>query len=401
MAWRHSGRKPRVKFATESARPSQKRFRPEDHLLEREERYRAVFENSLNGIIVSRSDGTILSASPEACRIMRSSEEDICRRGYGGIMDDSEGRVTEALRLRNATGSFRGELTFIRGDGTCFPVEVASRAFRDSTDMEEYVTVFTDISERKLRERQLEEITRRERQRAEEAEASKRRLEEINRELESFSYSISHDLRTPLRAIEGFSGMILHDFGVAMDAELKRRFDVIRENVRRMNRLIDDLLEISRLGQRIICKKPVDMERLFRQTWMELLPAYPGRNVWLQVKKVPPASGDRMLLKQLITNLLTNALKYTSDREQGLVEIGSDLQNGQIVYYVRDNGVGFNMRYKDKLFRIFQRLHSPSRFEGTGIGLAIVQRIVNLHGGRVWAEAKVGEGAAFYFSLPE
>ncbi|MDD5231919.1 MAG: PAS domain S-box protein [Syntrophales bacterium] len=381
------------------------RVRAEESLRESKKRYQDLVETVGDMIFETDELGRIAYVSPNITDILGYSPGDVIGKVPTDFLSPDETGNLKEFFLRCAAKRKKIEAmtaTYLHRDGRKVILETNAVPFlAEDGSLRGYRGVNRDISERKVHERQLQDITLEARRRAAEAEESKRRLEEINRELESFSYSISHDLRAPLRAIDGFSGMILQDFSEVMDAELKRRFDVIRENARRMNRLIDDLLAISRLGQCVISKRPVNMEKLFRQTWMELLPAYPGRKVWMQVHKmITPVSGDRTLLKQLVANLLNNALKYTRDRERALVEIGGLLKDREIVFYVKDNGVGFNMRYKDKLFRIFQRLHSPSEFEGTGIGLAIVQRIVNMHGGRVWAESKVGEGATFFFSLP-
>jgi PAS domain S-box-containing protein len=225
-------------------------------------------------------------------------------------------------------------------------------------------------------------------------------LEAANAELESFAYSISHDLRAPLRAIDGFAGMIIQDYEDSMDKELKRRFDVIRKNAQRMARLIDDLLTITRLGRHVFVRDLVDMEKTVWEAWAELCQSFPENRAELVVDSLPPASADRVLLKQVVLNLLSNAMKFTRSRKDARIEAGSYPEEKGTVYFIRDNGVGFNMKYADKLFRIFQRLHDSAQFEGTGVGLAIVQRAIRRHGGRVWAEGKENEGATFYFSLP-
>ncbi|HPL63153.1 MAG TPA: PAS domain S-box protein [Syntrophales bacterium] len=224
-------------------------------------------------------------------------------------------------------------------------------------------------------------------------------LQDSVQELESFSYSVAHDFRAPLRAIDGFTGMILDDFGDRMEEDLKAKFRKIRQNTGRMNRLIDDLLAISRLQRHVPSRKRVDMEQLFHEAWSELVPVYPGRALEFHIQALPPSTGDPVMLKQLATNLLSNAIKFTQNSRPGIINIGSRTEGGQPVYHIRDNGVGFDMRFKDKLFQVFQRLHSPSEFEGTGIGLAIAERIVRKHGGRIWAEGKIDKGATFYFSL--
>ncbi|NLN38597.1 MAG: PAS domain S-box protein [Smithella sp.] len=226
-----------------------------------------------------------------------------------------------------------------------------------------------------------------------------RLLEATNKELESFGYSISHDLRAPLRAIDGYSRMILRDQLDRLDSEGKRKLELIRSNTQMMGRLIDDLLAFSRLVRLEIIKSRLDMDGLINDTWNELQIINPGRNLSFIVEKVPAGWGDRTLIKQVYSNLLSNAIKYTKTKTEARIETGGYTDGDDNIYYVKDNGVGFDMEYYDKLFGVFHRLHSSDDYEGTGVGLAIVQRIIHRHGGRVWAEGKVDEGAVFYFTL--
>ncbi len=222
-------------------------------------------------------------------------------------------------------------------------------------------------------------------------------LEATNRELESFSYSVSHDLRAPLRAVDGYARMLEEDYQDRLDPEGRRLLAVVREASGRMGRLIDDLLAFSRLGRQEPARRPVDMSALVGEVVAE---SRGESKATIELAPLPAASADRTMLKQVWTNLIGNALKYSGKREGARVEVGGREDPGERVYWVRDNGVGFDMRYADKLFGVFQRLHRAEEFPGTGVGLAIVQRIVARHGGRVWAEGKVGEGACFFFSLP-
>jgi PAS domain S-box-containing protein len=224
-------------------------------------------------------------------------------------------------------------------------------------------------------------------------------LEAANKELESFSYSVSHDLRAPLRAIDGFSRMILKRKGNEFDKETKRQFGLIRNNTQTMSRLIDDILAFSRLGKQAMAVSPIDMDGLVREIWETLRTASPGRQLNLKVNQLPKAAGDQALIRQVLTNLLSNAVKFTGFCESPVIEVGGYTSDKEKVYYVRDNGAGFDMEYYHKLFGVFQRLHTADEFEGTGVGLAIVQRIIHRHGGRVWAEGEVDKGATFYFTL--
>jgi len=220
-----------------------------------------------------------------------------------------------------------------------------------------------------------------------------------NKELDSFSYSVSHDLRAPLRAIVGYSNILIEDYGDKLDDEGKRTLNVIMKNVLKMGQLIDDLLAFSRIGKQNIIRVNVDMNLLVNSIDAELKIQQPNK-IELNIKSLLNTKCDSSMIKQVMTNLISNALKYSGKKEKSNVEIGSYTENNNNIYYVKDNGVGFDMKYYDKLFGVFQRLHSANEFEGTGVGLALVQRIINKHGGKVWAEAKVDEGATFYFSLP-
>lgn len=225
-------------------------------------------------------------------------------------------------------------------------------------------------------------------------------LERANKELESFSYSVSHDLRSPLRAIAGFSQMILNENRGTFDPETRRKFGVVQESAKKMGQLIDELLRLSRLGRAELKWSRLDMGSLVREVLQEIRMTEPAREFATEISDLPAAQGDPVMIRQLLANLLSNAVKFTRGKQGARIEMGSFARSGEQVYYVRDNGVGFDMKYYNKLFGVFQRLVSESQFEGTGVGLAIVQRIVQRHGGRVWAEGTVEEGATFYFTLP-
>src|SRR5579884_310987 len=205
------------------------------------------------------------------------------------------------------------------------------------------------------------------------------------RELEAFSYSISHDMRAPLRAIDGFSKMLQDDYQDKLDAEGNRLIEIIRQNTLNMGRLIDGLLAFSRLGRQQMGNDAIAMSELVKDAIEEVRTSADGRNIDFRVATLPDARGDRVLLRQVLINLISNAVKFTRGRDPAIVEVGNRDESGFHTYYVKDNGVGFESRYADKMFGVFQRLHAATEFEGTGLGLAIVQRIVQRHGGKVWA----------------
>ncbi|MEW5984650.1 MAG: ATP-binding protein [Acidobacteriota bacterium] len=224
-------------------------------------------------------------------------------------------------------------------------------------------------------------------------------LEAANRELEAFSYSVSHDLRAPLRAIDGFTRVLLEDYGTHLDAAGRRICSVISSSARDMGRLIDDLLSFSRVGRAAMAPSTIDMTAMARSIFFEVTTPEMRERIDFTVNPLPPAVGDPSLMRQVWTNLIGNAAKFSSKRDRAVITIRAWNQDGEIVYAVQDNGAGFDKRYVKKLFGVFQRLHSTTEFEGSGVGLAIVQRIVLRHGGRVWADGDIGEGATFCFSM--
>lgn len=225
-------------------------------------------------------------------------------------------------------------------------------------------------------------------------------LEAANRELETFSYSVSHDLRAPLRSISSFSNILLEDFKSQLDPVAVNYLERINQNSIHMSQLINDLLDLSRLNLQELRKETVDLGAVAKVVIEALRLEYSERNVKFSTAELPSCLADPMLIRQVLTNLLSNALKYTRPRANAIIEIGAQENPGETIYFVRDNGVGFDMIYSEKLFGVFQRLHPATEFEGTGLGLATVQRIIRRHGGRVWAEGQVNHGAIFYFTLP-
>jgi signal transduction histidine kinase len=226
------------------------------------------------------------------------------------------------------------------------------------------------------------------------------KLLEANQEMESFSYSVSHDLRAPLRAIDGFSRVLLNEYAKSLDPEAQRLLQTVRRNAQRMGQLIDDLLAFSRVGRRELDRVPVDLTALAHAVIEELRHEEQGRTVEVTLGELPQVTADRTMMRQVLVNLIGNAFKFTRRREGARIDIGTGTEGGETVCFVRDNGAGFDMRYAAKLFGVFERLHRQDEFEGTGVGLALVRRILARHGGRVWGEGKVGEGAVFYFTIP-
>jgi light-regulated signal transduction histidine kinase (bacteriophytochrome) len=252
--------------------------------------------------------------------------------------------------------------------------------------------IIEDISRRKANERRIQQLNTALRDRA-------MILESVNHELEAFSYSVSHDLRAPLRAVDGFSRILLDEYADCLDDIGRDRLRRVRAAAQHMATLIDDLLKLSRITRSELKREDTDLSAVASEVIEELRKQEPGRNVQCTIEPGLIVWGDARLLRIVLDNLLGNAWKFTSKRPEARIEFGRQMQNGEPVYFVRDNGAGFDMAYAEKLFGAFQRLHDTSEFPGTGIGLATAQRIIHKHGGRIWAEGAVEQGATFYFTL--
>ncbi len=287
------------------------------------------------------------------------------------------------------------EFDYMCKDGTVFNASLnATTVYDEQGDYLYSRSSFYNITDRKQAEMNIISLNTQLAQKAAE-------LEMTNKELESFSYSVSHDLRSPLRAIDGYAHIFEEDFAHVLDEEGLRLLNVIRTNSKKMGRLIDDLLAFSRLGRKAVEAAEVDMNALVDGVWNELQSGGEHSNSVFLKQPLPAAWGDASLLKQVLQNLLSNAAKYSSKQAQPQIEVSASVEPTEIIYSIRDNGVGFDMKYYHKLFGVFQRLHRDEDFPGTGVGLAIVERVIVRHGGRVWADSVIDEGTTFSFSLPK
>jgi signal transduction histidine kinase len=253
------------------------------------------------------------------------------------------------------------------------------------------------IVERRAAEQRLSILNQELEERVKERTAE---LQEMNKEMEAFSYSVSHDLRAPLRHMEGFSRILQQEYGSQLPEEAQHYLNRIRDASIHMAALVEDLLKLSKVGRQAVQHQAVPMRELVEAARLEAVFDIGDRNIQWKIDELPHAAGDPVLLRQVLANLLANAVKFTRNQSNAVIEIGHRSSGKEEIYFVKDNGAGFDQRYADKLFGVFQRLHRQDEFEGTGIGLATVQRIMHKHGGRVWAEAEIGKGATFYFSLP-
>jgi PAS domain S-box-containing protein len=362
---------------------------------EREERFRIIFENSVDYIYMIDKD-----------RNLKMSNRTVPGREGEGLVGKNMYSVSEqtpATVFKNGIESvFENKIhsrfeTQVHHDGTTLYLSsTASPVFDENGEVSAVVVIAHDVSEKKKSEMEIRELNA-----SLEMKVQKRteELKNINKELESFSYSVSHDLRGPLRAISGFTQILGEEVGTNLTPEAKDAMEEITSNATKMGALIDDLLEFSRLGKKQIAKADIAMSELTRGVVDEFKKT--NTKVDFRIGDLGHVSGDYGMIRQVLINLLSNAVKYSSKKTAPQIEIGAFKNNGDHGIYIKDNGAGFDMAYYDKLFGVFQRLHRADEFEGTGVGLAIVQRIISKHSGKVWAEAKVNEGATFYFSLPQ
>jgi PAS domain S-box-containing protein len=362
-----------------------------------EERARLIVDKALAAVVGMDAQGAITEWNPQAEKLFGWSRQEALGRRLAETIIPAHYREAHRRGLERflATGegtllNQRVEVQALHRDGHEFPVEVLLSVI-PHVDGPTFNAFMQDITERKRSELQIWRLNRDLERRAHELLA-------LNHELEAFTYSVSHDLRAPLRHIDGFSRILLEQHGSGLDASAQRYLELICQATVQMGALIDSLLNLSRVTRKELTLQPTDFGELVQEVIDALACDMGGRQVEWTIGALPRAACDTALMRQVLQNLLSNALKFTKPRAKAQIEVGEMEMDGERAVFVRDNGVGFNMKYVDKLFGAFQRLHRQDEFEGTGVGLAIVQRIIHKHGGRVWAEAEPGGGATFWFT---
>ena len=367
--------------------------RSHEALRESEEKFKRLVEDMNDGYFVVQ-DSKVVFANVRSAEMLGHPEAEITNKPEEGLLTPEVIKGLSEMQVRESSGEAapqQYEMKLIRRDSTARTVELGARLINYGGRPAVSV-VMRDITERRKAEEALA-------QQAQELARSNNELSAVNKELEAFSYSVSHDLRAPLRSVDGFSKAILEDYADKLDEQGKDYLQRVRAASQRMAQLIDDLLNLSRVTRSDMRCEPVNLSALAQTIAEELKKTQPGRQVECVIKEGLTVNGDARLLKLVLENLLSNSWKFTAKHTSARIEFGVERPDGKFAYFVRDDGAGFDMAYVEKLFTPFQRLHAPTEFPGTGIGLALVQRIIHRHGGRVWAKGEVEKGATIYFTL--
>jgi PAS domain S-box-containing protein len=350
---------------------------------EARDRYLDLFDFAPVGYFMLDEHNRIIEANLAGCRLLKTDRSNLLKTSFTKFIgaQDSEKFYLQRRKVLESGATRTGELQMQKADGTHFYAQIESL----KVGQEGLRLAVMDVTER----RQAEELLAQQ----------KTQLQEAYKAMEAFSYSVSHDLKAPLRTLNGFSQAILEDYGDKLDAKGKEHLTYIKEAAQLMARLIDDLLNLSHISQVEINLDKVNLSELAKSVADGIKATQPERSAEFIIAPQLVVDGDRDLLLILLTNLLENSWKFSSKCAQSRIEVGRNMKDGKPVYFVKDNGAGFDMKYADKLFSPFRRLHTREEFPGDGIGLALSQRIIRRHGGRIWAKSEIGKGATFYFTL--
>jgi PAS domain S-box-containing protein len=345
-------------------------------------------------------DGRVLTWNAGAERLKGYTSEEIIGQNFASFYTPearASGKPRKELEEALSNGKFEDEALRVRKDGSTFwAYNTITPMYEESGALRGFSIIARDVTERRKSEEEIRKLNQQLELRVHERTAE---LEATNKELEAFTYSVSHDLRAPLRHIAGFSKMLAEECGESLAPEARHYLKRIQDGVQRMGTLVDDLLNLTRIGRHELRLQVTGIASIVKDVIAELGPDVENREIDWKIGELPYVEADPALLRVVFQNLLANAVKYTRPRQKTTIEIGRTDIDGEQVLFVRDNGVGFNMKYADKLFGVFQRLHRSEDFEGTGVGLATVHRVVQKHSGRIWAQAEIDQGATFYFTL--
>jgi len=370
------------------------RVEAEEKIKASELKYRTLIEQASDAIVVSQTDAGILEVNTSAEKLFGYTKEELVKMKLDDlvIQEDFETDLPLTNQL-TGQGLPVNERRIKRKDHILLDVEISAGIISG----DRVLGIFRDITKRKETEKEIAELNESLEEKVKERTGQ---LQEVNSDLESFNYSVSHDLRSPLQVISGYTSILLKKYGDQLNEEAQRLLQGIKGYTKQMSLIMESLLNLSRLGRASVEIAPCNMNEIVEEVISELIVVFEAKRAEIAVLPMPVTSCDSGLIKQVWLNLISNAVKFSKQKEVPVIEIGSVDKAQELVYYVKDNGAGFDMKYVDTLFGLFHRLHNAAEFEGTGVGLTIVHRIITKHGGRIWAEGEVNEGATFYFTLP-
>ncbi|MFA6470238.1 MAG: PAS domain S-box protein [Bacteroidota bacterium] len=378
-----------------------------EKLRESEEKYRRLVENAADIIYRTDGEGRFIYVNPVSLRIFGYTEAEFTGKHYLELFHpDFRNKARQYYATQFFNGQFTSYLEFpaVNKEGKQFWLGQNVQPLMENGQIIGFQAVARDITERVIAEEALrrsdEEVRKLNAELEQRVAERTAQLENANKELEAFSYSVSHDLRAPLLTINGFTQFLAMHLEDKLDEEGKRLLSIIRTNTQTMQNLISALLMLSKTNKKELEMTRIDMQQLAQETYGDIASAEAQNKINIIIPTMPEARGDKLLLRQVWSNLLSNAIKFTLAKDERTISVGGRSEEHRVVYFVKDSGAGFDMKDAGKLFGVFSRLHSDTEFEGTGIGLSIVRRVIHRHQGEVWAEGEVGKGATFYFALP-